>query len=212
MTGRRKVLKSILMGTGALISTASVAGEICGLTPAQTEGPFYPIIDQDDKDWDLTKVQGRSRSATGEVVFVRGVVQDENCKPIEGAMVEIWQACHTGKYNHKEDPNPAKLDPNFGYWGRSITDKNGNYLFKTIIPGAYPATNTWTRPPHLHYKVHLRGFEELTTQMYFKGHPLNKADRILNNLSRGERDLVMVDFKMVEGKKTGVFNLSLKSF
>ena len=212
MTDRRKVLKSLLMGSGALLATASAAGEICGLTPAQTEGPFYPIVDQADKDWDLTQVQGRSMSAKGEVVFVRGVVQDENCKPIEGALVEIWQACHTGKYNHKEDPNTAKLDPNFGYWGRSISDKNGNYLFKTIIPGAYQATETWIRPPHLHYKVHLRGFEELTTQMYFKGHPLNKADRILNNLSRGERELVMVDFKMVDGKKTGEFNISLKSF
>lgn len=212
MSERRKVLKGLLMGSGALIAGSSLAQDICGLTPAQTEGPFYPIKDQTDKDWDLTEVKGRPRSATGEVVFVKGIVQDENCKPIEGAMVEIWQACHTGKYNHKEDPNPAKLDPNFGYWGRSISDKNGNYLFKTIIPGAYPATNTWIRPPHLHFKIHLRGFEELTTQMYFKGHRLNGADRILNNLSRGERELVLIDFKMVNGKKVGEFNLSLKSF
>jgi len=211
MSERRKVLKSLMLGTGALFATSSLAQDICGITPAQTEGPFYPIQDQEDKDWDLTRVKGRLLSAKGEVVFVKGMIQDENCKPVKGAMVEIWQACHTGKYNHRADPNPAKLDPNFGYWGRSISDEKGRYLFKTIIPGAYPATSTWTRPPHLHFKIHLRGFEELTTQMYFKGQALNKSDRILNDLSSFERELVIVDFQTIEGNKVGEFNISLKS-
>jgi len=211
MSERRKVLKSLMMGTGALFAASSVAQDICGITPEQTEGPFYPIEDQADKDWDLTRVKGRTLSATGEVVLVKGVVQDENCKPIKGAMVEIWQACHTGKYNHKADPNPAKLDLNFGYWGRSISNEKGEYLFKTIIPGAYPATNTWTRPPHLHFKIHLRGFEELTTQMYFKGNSFNRTDRILNNLTKRERELVIVEIRKIGNKKIGEFNLSLKS-
>jgi protocatechuate 3,4-dioxygenase beta subunit len=208
---RRNLLKKLAMAVPVgLVSTKALA-ESCGLTPPQTEGPFYPIADQLDKNTDLTKVDGRALSARGEVCLVSGIVQDEKCRPIAGALVEIWQACDTGKYNHPADPNPAKLDPNFQYWGRTVTNEKGEYLFKTIIPGAYPATNTWMRPPHIHFKAGLRGYEELTTQMYWKGHPLNAGDRILQSLSPVERDLVLVDFDKSGGIPRGNFNLTLRS-
>ncbi len=208
---RRKLLRNILTATPLALANPKVLASACGLTPPQSEGPFYPIKDQLDKNTDLTKVEGRLLSARGETCFVGGIVQDENCRPIVGALVEIWQACDTGKYNHPADPNPAALDPNFQYWGRTVSNEKGEYLFKTIIPGAYPATSTWMRPPHIHFKVGLRGYEELTTQMYWKGHPLNSRDRILQSLSPVERDLVLVDFKKSRGILRGEFNLTLRS-
>lgn len=208
---RRNLLKKLALAAPVGLVSTKVMAQACGITPPQTEGPFYPIADQMDKNTDLTKVEGRIATAKGEVCLVSGVVQDEFCKPVAGALVEIWQACHTGKYNHPADPNPAKLDPNFQYWGRTVTNEKGEYLFKTIVPGAYPATNTWMRPPHIHFKVHLRGYEELTTQMYWKGHSLNQRDRILLNLSPEERKLVLVDFKNNHGIPHGQFNLTLKA-
>ncbi|MCF8057665.1 MAG: hypothetical protein K9K67_00100 [Bacteriovoracaceae bacterium] len=209
--GRRNLLKKLALAVPVGIVSKSALANACGITPEQTEGPFYPIADQLDKNTDLTQIEGRSARALGEVCFIAGVVQDEFCQPVPGALVEIWQACVTGKYNHPADPNPAKIDPNFQYWGRTVTDKNGEYLFKTIVPGAYPATSTWMRPPHIHFKVHLRGFEELTTQMYWKGHALNKTDRILQTLSQKERELVEVEFKNRRGFPFGQFNLTLKA-
>ncbi len=209
---RRNLLSKVLIASGAAITGSKALAQSCGLTPEQTEGPFYPIQDQADKNNDLTQVKGKFGSATGKIALLRGVIQDDFCRPIKGAMVEIWQACHTGKYNHPSDPNPAKLDPNFQYWGQAITNEKGEYFFKTIVPGAYPADNTWIRPPHIHFKVHLRGYEELTSQLYWKGHPLNKKDRILQSLSKEERDRVVVDFKEVNGIQQGIFNISLKSF
>jgi len=213
---RRKLLGSTFaLGAGIAMAGVARADETlkaCGLTPAQTEGPFYPIQDQLDKNTDLTFVDGRGQKAVGEVVFLKGVVQDEFCRPVKGALVEIWQACHTGKYNHPSDPNPAKLDPNFQYWGQAITNEKGEYHFKTIIPGAYPATSTWMRPPHIHFKVNLRGFNELTSQLYFKGNKFNNGDRILRSLSREERERVIVDFvTKADGRKEGIFNISIKS-
>lgn len=213
---RRKLLGSTLaLGAGIAMASVAKADETlkaCGLTPSQTEGPFYPIEDQLDKNTDLTFVDGSTQSALGEVVYLKGVVQDEFCRPVKGALVEIWQACHTGKYDHPSDPNPAKLDPNFQYWGQAITNEKGEYQFKTIIPGAYPATSTWMRPPHIHFKVNLRGFNELTSQLYFKGNKYNNADRILRSLSRADRENVIVDFvKGVDEKKTGIFNIAIKS-
>lgn len=173
----------------------AVFGNQCLNTPAQTEGPFYPINDQADKDWDLTIVTGKRNPAKGQIILIEGIVQDSQCQPINNAIVEVWQACVSGRYNHPGDSNPALLDPNFQYWGRSITSQKGQYHLKTIIPGDYPASNTWTRPGHIHFKIQKRGYHELTTQMYFKGNELNQTDYILNGLSEQEREKVIVEFK-----------------
>src|SRR5438552_2220640 len=103
---RRKVLTVFLGSAGALMTSRAWAGAVraaCGITPAQTEGPFYPVKDQADKDTDLTQVSGRITKAKGDVIYVRGRVQDQACRPVAGALVEIWQACATGKYNHPSD-------------------------------------------------------------------------------------------------------------
>ncbi len=177
-----------------LIGGVGYAAGVCQPTAAQTEGPFYPVRPQRDRDWDLTLVTGKTERAVGESVIIEGRILDMSCQPIEGALVEIWQACHTGKYNHPSDPNTAELDPNFQYWGRHLTDSTGTYMFKTIIPGAYPANETWTRPPHIHFKITAPGQRSFTTQMYFEGQELNDTDLILNSLTPEQRRNVIVKF------------------
>lgn len=219
---RRYYLRGGLFSLGAALSltkTAKAFEQCHQLTPGQTEGPFYPIADQFDKDNDLTIVQGKNKKALGEVIIIQGKVIDENCAPVENVLVEIWQACETGKYNHPADPNPAKLDPNFQYWGRAVTNKKGEYSFKTILPGQYKAASDWIRPPHIHFKVHRRGFEELTSQFYFKDHPLNKFDRVLQSLHPDDRKKVIVDLgperttssKSNVSPRTGTFDISIRS-
>lgn len=209
---RRNLLKNSLLSIGAIsIASKSALATSCGLTPAQTEGPFYPIQDQLDKDSDLTFVNSRFLRAQGEVIILKGIVIGSECSPVENALVEIWQACASGKYNHPGDPNPAKLDPNFQYWGRAITNSKGEYSFRTIIPGQYQATSTWMRPSHIHFKVHKRGYEELTSQLYFKGDRFNADDRILQSLSQSDQKNVIVDFiKLDDGPRVGHFNITIK--
>lgn len=214
---RRNWLKNTALSAGALGIAASgpvkAALESCGLTPAQTEGPFYPVNDQADKDNDLTLVSGKSEQAKGEIIFLKGIVQDDQCRPVSNALVEIWQACASGKYNHPGDPNTAELDPNFQYWGRSVTNKKGEYAFKTVRPGHYRATDTWMRPAHIHMKVHRRGFEELTTQVYFSDDRYNEGDRILQALPADERARVVVDFRanLSDEAPEGRFNITIRS-
>ena len=219
---RRNYLKKSILSAGSLLLVSNVArASSCVLTPDQTEGPFYPTSDQMDKDNDLTIIKGGSAFAEGETIVMVGVVTGENCRPVKGALVEIWQACATGKYNHPGDPNPAQLDPNFQYWGRAITNSKGEYNFKTIRPGHYQATSNWMRPSHIHLKVHRRGYEELTTQVYFKDDPYNSKDRILQSLSDEEKNKVIVDFKeqkdqqgnnIVNAPKSGRFDITIKNF
>ena len=216
---RRKFLKLGAGAAGFLAAATPIAKAFaasCGATPPQTSGPFYPGESQFKQDGDLTQIPGHSQRALGQVVYIRGKVVDARCSPVVGANVEIWQACASGKYNNPKDPNPAPVDPDFKYWGEAFTDQNGEYLFKTIIPGAYPADTDWVRPPHIHFKVTRLGYRDLVTQMYFKGDALNDRDLILLNIPANERGSVIVDFQpspvgFEPGTLTGNFDITLQS-
>ena len=197
--GRRGWL-NLSLGTAAGVFSARLFGpapsansESCTPTPSQTMGPFHPNKDQADKDFDLTRFNGSSQAPKGEIIYVRGKVTDENCHPIKGAVVMIWQANTQGKYSHEYDQQEGKNDPYFQGWGQAITNKQGEYGFKTIKPGAYPLAEGSAdyRTPHIHFKVSRRGYHELITQMYFAKEPLNDQDILLSALSDSEKEQVV---------------------
>jgi protocatechuate 3,4-dioxygenase beta subunit len=114
-------------------------------------------------------------SAIGERIIVYGRVLDERGVGVPGALLEFWQANAGGRYRHRKEGYIAPLDPDFGGCGRTITDEDGNYSFRTIQPGPYPwpnGVNDW-RPAHIHFSLFGHGFaQRLITQMYFEGDPL----------------------------------------
>jgi protocatechuate 3,4-dioxygenase beta subunit len=193
---RRSFLK-----TGALGSLA-VAGQAIGSngnltsglqTPKEIEGPFYPVIAQQDKDFDLTKVKGRKAKALGQHIVIHGVVIDTEGNPVEGATVDLWQANAAGRYLHPHDSNSAPVDDNFQGWAIVPSGRGGGFRFRTVFPGIYPVGGGWSRPPHIHFKVTKKGYIELTTQMYFPGHPLNQVDRLLQRKSKQEQKLMIAE-------------------
>lgn len=180
------------MAVGASGALATNIAALCDATPTQPLGPFYPISDQADKNKDLTIVDGKTEMASGTIIYLSGIVTDQNCDPVPNVAVEIWQACATGRYNHPADAdNESPLDHNFQYWGIAITNSEGAYDFKTIIPGHYWAGPGWIRPPHIHFKVHGKRIRELVTQMYFAGNQYNDGDRILREIPEDQRDSVV---------------------
>ncbi len=199
LTTRRKWL--LLAGAGIPLLAPRYAGAgPAPPTPDQPEGPFYPVADRADKDFDLTRVDGVPGRARGTIVHLRGTVRTVYGVPIAGALVEIWQACASGRYDHPGDDNPAPLDPCFQYWGRVFTGERGGYGFTTVKPGAYPVEQGRMRPPHIHVHVIAPGFRALTTQLYFAGEPLNATDRVLARVPREQRRLLMAAFDPVAGQ------------
>lgn len=182
---RRRFLGASLFGlAGASAACAGATGnpDPAGPrapTPPEIEGPFYPVHAQQDRDFDLTQVEGRDGVALGEAVWITGRVIDQDGAAVPDAVVDLWQANAAGRYRHPEDPNQAPLDANFQGWAIVRSGAEGGFRFKTVIPGAYPAGRDWDRPPHIHFKVSKRGFVELVTQMYFPEHPLNAVDRLI---------------------------------
>lgn len=210
---RRDIIKkTIQLGTIATVATAptlNAFGQACNeATPAQTEGPYYPVGQREDENNDLTKVNGKTGEAKGQRLFLTGkIVEEGSCKPISGAIIEIWQCDSNGRYDHPGDRGQGQpLDPNFQYWGEAATSEEGEYSFKTIKPGLYPG-----RTRHIHFKVQLRGYFEFTSQLYFAGEPQNRTDGIYRNLGTRGQSLVTVDFQEENGELKGEFNITLRS-
>jgi protocatechuate 3,4-dioxygenase, beta subunit len=155
-------------------------------TPAQTEGPFYPVELPADSDGDLLR-NGTLSYTQGQPAVVEGVVTDLQGKPLAGAQVEIWQCDQAGHYHHPGDRGRA--DPGFQGFGRVTVGSDGAYRFRTIRPAPYSG-----RTPHIHVKVKLRQRELLTTQLYVAGDANNERDFLWRNLG-AERELVTVPFR-----------------
>jgi protocatechuate 3,4-dioxygenase beta subunit len=152
----------------ALISLESTKSEITG--PVFGHSMLNPL----DNDLILNYAKP-GEMPIGPRILVHGRILDERGKGVAGTLVEFWQANAGGRYLHKKESYLAPVDPNFGGVGRTITDADGYYWFKTIQPGAYPwpnGVNDW-RPAHIHFSVFGHGFaQRLITQMYFEGDPM----------------------------------------
>jgi protocatechuate 3,4-dioxygenase beta subunit len=155
-------------------------------TPAQTEGPFYPVELPADTDFDLLR-NGNVSYNKGQPAWVEGTVTDLQGKPVAGAQVEIWQCDEAGNYHHPGDG--GKADPAFQGFGRVTAGADGRYRFRTIKPVAYSG-----RSPHIHVKVKLGGRDLLTTQMYVAGDPANARDGIWRRLGAEGQQAVTAAF------------------
>ncbi|MDI7862881.1 protocatechuate 3,4-dioxygenase subunit beta [Rhizobiaceae bacterium n13] len=145
-------------------------------TLSEISGPVFGhnILNELDNDLILNFAKP-GEMPIGERIIVHGRVLDEAGRPVPGALLEFWQANAGGRYRHKKETYLAPLDPNFGGCGRTVTDADGRYVFRTIKPGPYPwpnGVNDW-RPAHIHFSIFGHGFaQRLITQMYFEGDPL----------------------------------------
>ncbi len=255
-TSRRRFFK-FGAGLAAGLTGVKAIADSCGIrTGAQPLGPFFPrpgtpsigVYDNPDpnlpphlrNDNDLTFVKGVRGKANGQIATIKGRVLDESCRPISGASIIIWQASASGRYNHRGDAQnfdfehpitgkkiTRQLDPSFQYWGRAVTNNNGEYIFKTVVPGFYPAdlNSGWYRPPHIHFMISALGFNQLVTQMYFNSkaipendfiQDLNQKDFLLQSgsISNGQREKLLVNFtsksSRVGSDLSGTFDITLR--
>ena len=170
---RRRVVTSALSTAAIAVAGPAVAALVP--TPRQTTGPFYPLTKPLDSDADLVTVAGRPGPAKGTVTHVIGRVLDPGGRPVNDALVEIWQCDALGAYHHPRDGGGR--DPNFQGYGRTDSGDDGAYRFRTIRPVPYPG-----RTPHIHFAVTAPGFPTLTTQMYVAGEPRNDGDFVLRRI------------------------------
>jgi protocatechuate 3,4-dioxygenase beta subunit len=200
---RRLFLGTLASGVGAaFFTTRGLFAEQLASTPSRTEGPFYPDRLPLDTDNDLIIVNDSLTPAVGEITHLTGRILDGTGSPIRDAVIEIWQCDANQVYLHTRDSvgKKAQQDGNFQGFGRFTTASSGKYYFRTIKPVPYPG-----RPaPHIHVKVKKGDRELLTTQINIAGHPGNEVDGVVRGgIGLFDRELLMADFKPVEGSKSG---------
>jgi protocatechuate 3,4-dioxygenase alpha subunit len=160
------------------------------ITPSQTVGPFfaYGLTPNGRCEWDPNGSYSWKETigsdlvtpdATGEKIRIEGQVSDGDGKPINDAMIEIWQADAQGRYAHPRDDR-ARPNTKFKGFGRSATDKAGVYTFDTIKPGAVLGPNGKSQAPHIVVCLFSRGMlRQIYTRLYFSDEAANASDPIL---------------------------------
>lgn len=107
--------------------------------------------------------------ASGEPLIVKGKVYGDCETVLEDALVEIWNADSEGEYDEVKSAT-------FNFRGSNKTNVDGDYKFKTIVPGKYLNGSIY-RPSHIHFKITATGYRDLVSQIYFKDDPHISTDR-----------------------------------
>ena len=143
-------------------------------------------------DFDLFKFPGIIKKEISiDYIFK---VEDKHCKPIEGAIVDIWQCDAEGHYSDFEAEKTLTQTWLRGY---QKTDAKGECRFTSIFPGWYPKRIT-----HVHAKVHINNTNVLTTNFFFKK---DVEDEIFKNAlyPKGPNPLSLAeDFELKVDKDT----------
>ena len=153
-------------------------------TSQQTIGPFFPRGFIGPADHDLTRVSADAAPTTqGEAVILRGTVTRAGGVPCVNAILEMWQADAAGRFG---------ADPAFLGWGRTFTDAEGRYAFRTVIPGGFTDA-TGTRAPHANVTVMGAGLmRRVLTTVFFPGFD-TAADPVMSAVPAALRPLLIAE-------------------
>jgi protocatechuate 3,4-dioxygenase beta subunit len=173
-TRRRFLLDTGIVAAGWELSRANTAlAQGLAATPSchdgdeptvrQGDGPFFKP--KSPERGDLRKPGAQARPAE-----LFGFMLTRSCRPLLGAVVDLWHADEKGEYDNI----------GFRYRGHVITGPDGAYRFRTIVPAVYTG-----RTRHYHVKVQAPGSRLLTTQLYFPDEPANSRDGLF------QRELLM---------------------
>lgn len=150
-------------------------------TPEVTEGPYYTPDTPLRRSLVEAGMRGTRLTITGNVLNTR-------CRPINRALVDVWQCDASGVYD------------NSGYRlrGHQFTNAKGEWRLDTIVPGIYPG-----RTRHIHVKVQAPNQPVLTTQLFFPGESQNRRDGIFDSA------LLLRRYRKVDARRTARFDFVL---
>jgi len=162
----------------------------CALTEPNEIGPFH----RDGAPWRTALVDPHE---PGQQLTVRGhVIGGDSCEPLGDAVLDVWQADASGRYDFQDSPPPQTPD-RYRLRGLMLTGAAGGYAFTTVLPGNYDIGRNQTRARHIHYLVQRTGYEPLITQLYFYGDPWNERDPLVR------RSLIMPTRQVGTGVQVG---------
>lgn len=157
-------------------------------------GPFYRP--NAPTRYDLTE-----EGLRGSVIELKGNVYKSDCaSPLQNALVEIWHCNAEGAYDNESN--------DFQQRAKWLTDENGSYAFKTILPGKYLNGKLY-RPAHIHFRISEANSKELVSQIYFQGDPHITEDPWASK-KKAERRVLPISLEDTRGNLSVNFNVFLE--
>jgi catechol 1,2-dioxygenase len=177
-SNRRRFLIAAPAAVAGAAALPTQARDMCLVTDGDILGPFY-------RSGAKAAVKLAGAGVEGERLLLTGTVLRPDCKtPVVGASIDFWHCDHKGAYDIKT-PDEKIAPENFRFRALAQTDKDGHFVFETIVPGRYgippglegfEAFAGQTRPAHFHLTVTHPIYLPLTSQIYMKGDPFIAKD------------------------------------
>jgi hydroxyquinol 1,2-dioxygenase len=199
------ILLSDVLGVSMLVDAVNHRARE-GATETTVLGPFYV-----GEHKVMPHGADISANLSGDRMFVQGRVTDLSGKPLANVPVDVWHADDDGWYDSQkaeyETQGPSSR-------GRFITDADGRFFFRTILPCSYPIPTDGPvgqmildlrrhpmRPAHVHFLVNAAGHEPLVTHVFVEGDKYIDSDVVFGVkqelISKVEK---RTDAKMPDGK------------
>jgi len=167
------ILLSDVLGVSMLVDAVNHR-ERGGATETTVLGPFYV-----GEHKPMPHGTDISANLPGDRMFVQSRVTDLKGKPLANVPVDVWHADDEGYYDSQksdyETQGPSSR-------ARFITDAEGRFFFRTILPCSYPIPTDGPtgemilrlrrhpmRPAHVHFLVNAPGHEPLVTHVFMEG-------------------------------------------
>ena len=207
-TRQEFILLSDVLGVSMLVDAVNHRQRE-GATETTVLGPFYV-----GEHKTMPHGTDISSSLPGERMFVQGRVTDIKGKPLAGVPVDVWHADDDGFYDSQK-PSYETEGPSSR--ARFITDAEGRFFFRTILPCSYPIPTDGPvgemilqtrrhpmRPAHVHFLVNAPGHEPLITHVFIDGDKYLDSDVVFgvkdDLIARVEK---RTDANMPDGKPAG---------
>jgi hydroxyquinol 1,2-dioxygenase len=199
------ILLSDVMGVSMLVDAVNHRDRE-GATETTVLGPFY--VGEHKVTPHGTDI---SANLPGERMFVQSRVTDKSGKPLANVPVDVWHADDDGLYDSQK---PSYATQGASSRARFITDADGRFFFRTIVPCSYPipvdgpvgemihaTKRPALRPAHIHFLVAAPGHQPLVTHVFIGGDPnidrdvvFGVKDELIANIEK------RTDPKMPDGK------------
>jgi hydroxyquinol 1,2-dioxygenase len=199
------ILLSDVMGVSMLVDAVNHRDRE-GATETTVLGPFY--VGEHKVTPHGTDI---SANLPGERMFVQSRVTDKSGKPLANVPVDVWHADDDGFYDSQK---PSYATQGASSRARFITDADGRFYFRTIVPCSYPipvdgpvgemihaTKRPALRPAHIHFLVAAPGHQPLVTHVFIGGDPnidrdvvFGVKDELIANIEK------RTDPKMPDGK------------
>jgi catechol 1,2-dioxygenase len=138
----------------------------------------------------------------GEPLVVQAEVVDIEGRPVEGAIVDVWQTNDDGFY----DVQQKGVQPEGNLRGKFQSDAQGRFWFRTVKPRDYPIPDDGpvgkllaklgrhpNRAAHIHFIVQAPGYDTVITHVFAPDCPYLGEDAVF-----GVKESLVGQFEKVE--------------